>query len=312
MNAFPYLTSIEKSYFSQTLTVVIKMMKDAIHSSKKTFDGDVMKLNFLEKAVNQRAIRFADLLLPGIDIDQMINLYFQDLEELGYLDIDYNLKSLRITHKGRDFVEKYKNRVFHKIMDNQASFFTFLKGFILSDRFGRPFFHYESSKNIFKELFAQLGETVSPELVAGFFYTTIQFGGQIDKRGMKVIDMKGQNVQIQIIMTEELMGIFFLDNTILIDEEISKIFSDYLFHFSANFKPEILQFLKIGSLTVFEQKNEEIHNTIRKLTAQLTQKVSNQIKEYDEYSQIGSNQRLSVTERREQKKALFNKMLSYR
>ena len=312
MNAFPYLTSIEKSYFSQTLTHVIKILKETIHSNRKTLDHDVMKLNFLEKAVNSRFIRFADLALPDIDIDEMVSLYFKDLEELGYLVIDYNMKSLRITNKGREFVEKYKNRVFHRIMDNQSSFFTFLKGFILSDKYGRSFFHYESSENIFKELFAQLGENVDPTLIAGFFFTTIQFGEIIDKSGMKVIDMKGQNVQIQIVTDEELFGIFFLDYTIVIDKEITEIVTDYLLHFSAKFKSEILKFLKIGDLGEFQRVDGAIHATILKLIEHLSEKISNQIKEFEQYSQIGSDQKLGSTERRDQKKAMFNKMLSYR
>ena len=165
INAFPYLTSIEKSYFSQTLTNVIQILKQSIRSYTTTLDENLMKLNFLEKAVNQRTIRFSDLALPGIDMDKMLTLYFQDLEEMGFLHIDHSLKSLRITLKGREFVEKFKGRVFHKLMDNQTSLFTYLKGFILSDNFGRPFFEYESRPNIFKEMFSQLGENVDKSMI---------------------------------------------------------------------------------------------------------------------------------------------------
>lgn len=290
-----YFTSIQKTFFLDTLNAVINVLRQVLTRKKLLDFNDLHKLIFFQLALKRPYLTLDDLEKENNSNDLSWHTFLEDLKKNNFITIDQYTGQIRITVKGQSIIQSKKEKYYFKLIEHISEEKTYLNGFILADYAGRPFFHYEKEPHLFKEIFSALGDNVDIGLIAGFFLASKCFGDSIDESGFKTIEMKGKNVQFLIIMIEKIYGIFIFTNQISIGPEVIEIMKDFLTNFCNIVGKKIDYFIDSGDLSLFNDKNEETEDLIIKMIKKLKQNEVNQGKlQLQYYEKAFSNKMASL------------------
>jgi predicted transcriptional regulator len=264
---------------------------------------EIAKINILEKLLKNDIFLISDL-NPDLNEEFSWHDFLDVLSKDGLLKIDKALQQIRLTPKGKLFLDNYKQKKFLKVMESNISENSMIKAVLLADNSGRNFFTFESNRDYLNTLFSQLGSEVDPSMITGFFCATKGFGDSIDESGVSSIEMKGKNSQVIVAMQGKIFGIFFIDHQLLIDTSIHEILKQFLKQFESTFFKNLITFIESG-LNSFLEVKPLIVKLIDSTEKKIKEKFFLQQKNLTSYGDITFGKKIDLEQLKTQKTDMF-------
>ena len=212
INVEIYLTSIHEKYILDTFQAFVHSLKIGLcRRDNCIFQEYSIKLELLKYFSHHKQADYTylekKLHINAIDIIG----YLKKMYEEGILILDPVEKDISLGPKGMKMLATLEHALNPKIKDILLSERDYIKGVILSDKQGIPFYTYEHSPDFFQSLIADQRSSAEPGIISMFFAQIVEFGKTMDYNGLTSFQFGGYNLKITSFVYNGFMIIFFID-----------------------------------------------------------------------------------------------------
>jgi len=267
-----YSSSIEQDYFLETFQHFISVLKNFFFDIESIdFQKSFTKIEILKQFIKSNSITINNLNTRlGIDAS---NDFITDLQKLGYLQYKQDINIIYLSEKGKEFINRLKNKIILKVHKRISPDEDFIHGLILAEKNGLAFFTFEHIRNYFNKKYPESEQDTDMivSLISGYFSAITTFGSELEKKDISIINLSGEMNNIILIRFDLFFGIFFLDK-IKVDLSVFKILKEFMIDINIKIRDQIKYFIKTGDLNKFSsykdfflQKIKEFNTNLKKL-----------------------------------------------
>ncbi|QEE17161.2 hypothetical protein DSAG12_02993 [Promethearchaeum syntrophicum] len=242
LNVKIFLTSIQEKHILETFWAFIQSLKLGMCRKNNTnFRDYILKLELLRYFTKNSK---ADLNVLEKDLKikrEYIQWYLHQLFGDGTLDLEPNSEVVTIGKKGIATLNTLKYALNPKTKEILLSERDYIKGVILSDKTGIPFYTYEEVPGFFNTLVVDERTSSEPGIISMFFAQIVEFGKTMDYNGLTNFQFGGHNLKIASLLSKGVLAIFFVDR-IQIDQGSMKILEEFLKSVFTNYGDSIYNY----------------------------------------------------------------------
>ncbi len=264
-NVVAQLTSIAPEFFAETFQTFVSVLQKCLFRVERSIPKDFfIKMNIINHFIEKNIVTFAELASKVGASAEELQKSLLDLETKGYLIFKDSLKQIQLSEIGQSIVQNIKENLFLKIQESLNTPIEFVKALILSDKVGRVILYFESEPEFIKKMAGNVEYNPDPTLISMFFSAIGNFGESFDSNGFSSVSLYGKKLQFQGITFGDLVGIFFISN-LKVDKTIENSLRQFLNEIYAEFRHEIQEFVRNGSLTELNRIQDKLVQKIKTL-----------------------------------------------
>ncbi|MHA1519752.1 MAG: ADP-ribosylation factor-like protein [Promethearchaeota archaeon] len=228
INVGLYFSSIKEEFILDTFHAFVDALKIGLCRRENcVFQDYLVKLEILKYFKKHK----------HTDIEKLEKqLHINPIDIIGHLKEMYKDQTLvldpydketTIGSKGAKTLETLEQAINPKIKDILLSERDYIKGVIISDKKGIPFYTYEHITGFFKTLISDQHTSSEPGIISMFFAQIVDFAKTMDYNGLTSFQFGGYNLKITSYVYKGIMIIFFIDR-INLDQGMLRSLEDFL------------------------------------------------------------------------------------
>ncbi|WP_457557601.1 ADP-ribosylation factor-like protein [Candidatus Harpocratesius sp.] len=260
-----FTTSIQQKYLYDTFYAFIRALKASLYKIRNLDYYDFfIKVELIRYFITHDKAEYKEieerLHIKPLEILAFINVLYKD----GLLKQNKNLKTINVTEKGLEILEQIDNAFIPNVKEVILAEKNYIKGVILAEKSGIPFYTYEYSPGFFNSLITDKRSASEPGIISMFFAQILQFGQTMDYKGLNSFYLSGHNLRIVSRSYQNLMGIFLIDR-IEMDQGIWKYFLDFMRNLSKVYGEKLHPFIDQQKLITDSELQTQLTQDIQYL-----------------------------------------------
>jgi GTPase SAR1 family protein len=257
-----YLTSIQENYILETFWVFIQAFKKSMcRKHQVDFRDFIVKMELL-RYFTQYSDANLDVLEKKLEIKrEALQWYLHQLYANGTLHIDPNSEMVFVGEKGVKTLNTLQNALKPITQEIIYSERNYIRGVILSNKAGIPFYTYECEAGFFNHLVTDQRTNTEPGMISMFFAQIAEFGKSMDYNGLTSFQFGGYNLKIASFIKKDVLAIFFIDR-IQIDRGIMKILKEFLKTIFASYGDSIYNYFRSNNIADIARLHRNLSSEI--------------------------------------------------